>query len=230
MTPTTRKAPVARPTLARGTRRDAHPAAALIGTAFHDLKVAAWLVPDPVERPRALYALFRILVEHACDHGSVSFAHHQAGDRAADRAGDRSGYRAGVAVWFPRDRPLPEIADYDRRLWLACGPSLKRFQALDAAFDKHHPDEAHHHLAFLAVHPDHQGHGIGTALLGHYHARLDRAGIPAYLEASSPRSRALYLRHGYHDRGTPIELPGTGPRLWPMWRTPRHPPEPGGDQ
>lgn len=191
-------------TIVDATRRDAHPVAALIGTAFHSLDVAAWLVRDPIERSRVLYAHFRILVEHAFDYGAV----HRVDDGEA------------VAVWLRRDRPLPDIPDYRRRRWLACGRYTSRVKTLDAAFDRHHPDQPHHHLAFLAVHPDRQGHGLGTALLAHYHGRLDRAGMPAYLEASSRRSRDLYLRHGYRDRGMPIVLPDDGPRLWPMWRPP----------
>ena len=31
----------------------------------------------------------------------------------------------------------------------------------------------------------------------HHHAWLDANGMPAYLEASSPRSRDLYAKHGY---------------------------------
>ena len=195
------------PVIVRAGRGDAHNAAALIAAAFHSLDVAAWLVPGPQERERVLYANFRIFVDHAVDHGDILIA----------------GDGCGVAVWFPRDTPLPEIGDYGRRRWLACGPYTDRFEALDAAFEARHPSAAHHHLAFLAVHPDHQTHGVGTALLERYHHRLDRAGLPAYLEASSPSSRALYLRHGYTDLGTPIDLPDGGPRLWPMWRTPRQP-------
>jgi GNAT superfamily N-acetyltransferase len=199
MTPTTPQAVV------RAVQGDAHHAADLIATAFHHLDVAAWLVPDPQERQRVLYANFRTFVEHALDYGDVLI----------------STDRCGVAVWFPRDIPLPDIPDYARRRWLACGPHTDRFQALDTAFDAHHPTAAHHHLAFLAVHPDHQGRGIGTALLERCHQRLDSAGLPAYLEASSPHNRTLYLRHGYTDHGTPINLPDGGPRLWPMWRAPR---------
>jgi len=50
---------------------------------------------------------------------------------------------------------------------------------------------------------------------------LDRTGSPAYLEASSPRTRDLYLAHGYVLRpGAPFHLPGSGPPMWPMWRDP----------
>ena len=47
---------------------------------------------------------------------------------------------------------------------------------------------------------------------------FDRAGLPAYLAASDPRHRNLYLRHGYQVRSV-TDLPD-GPPLCSMWRTP----------
>ena len=68
---------------------------------------------------------------------------------------------------------------------------------------KVHPHEPHHYLAFLAVRPGRQGHGLGTALLRDRLRRLDAAGAPAYLEASEPRSRALYVREGFREHQEP---------------------------
>ncbi len=193
------------PIIVRARHRDAHQVTAVIATAFRDLDVTAWLIPPPEDRQRVLYAHFRTLVDHALDQGDIL--------TTADRC--------AAAVWLPRDRPLPDIADYDHRLWLACGQHTSRFRDLDAAFDKHHPAESHHHLALLAVQADQRRRGIGTALLERYHSRLDRDRMPAYLEASSPASHRLYRRHGYADQGDAIDLPDGGPRLWPMWRTPQ---------
>ncbi len=81
------------------------------------------------------------------------------------------------------------------------------------------------------VRPGAQGQGTGTALLHAHHATLDQHATPAYLEASSERSHAWYLRHGYTDTGQPFHLPGGGPPLWPMWRPAPSPPPasaPGG--
>ena len=50
--------------------------------------------------------------------------------------------------------------------------------------------------------------------------RADRNGHPAYHEATTPRSRALYERHGYVTIGE-FTLPEDGPTLWRMWREPR---------
>jgi ribosomal protein S18 acetylase RimI-like enzyme len=189
----------------RAGRDDAEAVSSLIAEAFCSLDATAWLVPEPDQRQRVLAANFRIFVEHALDHGEVQLT--------ADRS--------AVAVWFPMDAgPLPPPADYERRLAEAVGPWTERFQVLDGLFEANHPAEPHHHLAFLAVRPDRQGRGLGSALLRHHHARLDGAGTAAYLEASSERSRDLYLRHGYEPHGEPFRLPDGTP-FWPMWRTAR---------
>lgn len=50
--------------------------------------------------------------------------------------------------------------------------------------------------------------------------RCDREGLPAYLEASSARSRRLYERLGFHFLGRAVALPD-GPPMYPMWREPK---------
>jgi GNAT superfamily N-acetyltransferase len=187
----------------RARTADADEVAHLIGDAFKDLAPTEWLVPEPTERVEVLSANFRIFVELALDHGEV----HMTSDQA------------GVAVWFPRDHWIPAPENYDERLAKACGEWVDRFHTLDALFEAHHPDEPHHHLAFLAVRRNRRGEGVGSALLDHHHAKLDRNGIAAYLEASSPRNRKLYIRHGYQPRGHPFALPSGAP-FWPMWRAP----------
>jgi GNAT superfamily N-acetyltransferase len=118
---------------------------------------------------------------------------------------------------------------------------VERFVVFDGELDDHHlTGVEHHHLAILAVRPDRQGQGTGTALLDAHHAVLDEQGMTAYLEASDERTRRIYLRHGYADHGTPIHLhggllaggdhlapgqPGNGPRMYPMVRGPG--PHPG---
>ena len=132
--------------------------------------------------------------------------------------------RTAAALWIPAGKQGPRPpGDYGPRLAEATGRWLSRFEAFDATLDRHHPAGlAHHHLAILAVHPDRQGQGTGTALLRAHHAALDRDGLPAYLEAASPRTRRSYQQHRYHLRpGAPIRLPDGGPAMWPMWREPR---------
>jgi GNAT superfamily N-acetyltransferase len=179
----------------------------LIAEAFLPLPPSEWLVADEAERRRRLEGLFLILVEHALVYGHIELT----SDLSA------------AAVWFHNDHEVPPPADYDARLASAAGPHLSRFQAVDEMFDAHHPREPHHHLAMLAVRRDRQGDGIGSVLLAQHHRRLDAARVPAYLEASTARSRDLYLQHGYRLRGEPFHLPDGGPPFWPMWREPYGP-------
>ena len=86
-------------------------------------------------------------------------------------------------------------------------------------FEAHHPHGAHWYLPLIGVDPARQGHGYGSALLRHALARCDRDGVPAYLEATGPRNRALYERHGFAAVGT-IRA-GAWPPIWPMVRRPR---------
>jgi GNAT superfamily N-acetyltransferase len=76
---------------------------------------------------------------------------------------------------------------HGHQLAVATAPWTSRFQAFDEALEDHHPAGlSHQHLAILAVRPGCQGQDIGTALLTARLHDLDRDGVPAYLEASSP--------------------------------------------
>jgi GNAT superfamily N-acetyltransferase len=175
----------------------------VIAEAFFDLPPSRWLAPDPAARRAIFPAYFRLYVEHALACGLV----HTTPDRDA------------VALWLSVGPGAPGPPDgYSAQLAAITGPLIGRFEALDAALEARHPAAVpHQHLAILAVRPGRQRQRTGTTLLAARHATLDSEGIPAFLEASGPDSRRLYLRHGYIDYGPRIDLPG-GPPLYPIWR------------
>ena len=82
-----------------------------------------------------------------------------------------------------------------------------------------HPHEPHWYLPLIGVDPAYQGRGLGSALMTHALAVSDRAGLPAYLEATSESNRRLYERHGFTVVGE-IQN-GASPTIWPMRREPR---------
>ncbi len=84
---------------------------------------------------------------------------------------------------------------------------------------RHPRRPSHWYLAVMGVAPEWQGRGLGTALMRPALETLDAEGLPAYLEASTPRSRALYQRNGFAVTGE-FNLPGDGPPIWQMWRDP----------
>jgi GNAT superfamily N-acetyltransferase len=176
--------------------------AQVIAEAFFPLAVCGWLIPDGTARRAAFPAYFRLYVEHAIADGIV----------------ETTPGRDAAALWIPGDGPGEPPEEYAGQLAAITGPHLGRFLAFDQQLDRHHPAGVfHEHLAILAVRPDRQGQGTGTALLDARHADLEDQGIPAYLEASDERTRRIYLAHGYTDRGSPIEF-APGVRMYPMWR------------
>lgn len=181
----------------------------VVADAFFDLDVSRWLVPDPGARRGIFPSYFRIFVQHALAEGTVL----------------TTPARDAAALWLPvgPDGPIAPPGGYHQELAAIAGPHLPRFAALDDTFNTHHPiGVAHEHLAILAVSPGRQRLGIGTAMLQARHAFLDAIGMPAYLEASDPAKRDIYLEHGYALRpDAPIRLPDGGPEMFPMWREPQ---------
>lgn len=114
--------------------------------------------------------------------------------------------RDGAAVWLTIRESLEQ------------GDLGERFRALGAALAGRHPDGRHLYLPCMGVVPGRRGAGLGSALL---RDRLDRTdALDAYLEASSPQSRDLYLRHGFEDLGEPVRVDDSPP-VWPMVRAAR---------
>ena len=195
----------ARHAVVRAGEADIETLAQVIAEAFFPLAVCGWLIPDGPARRAAFPAYFRLYLEHAIADGIVETTPGQ----------------DAAALWIPGDGPASPPEEYTRQLAVITGPHLGNFLAFDQRLDRHHPVGVfHEHLAILAVRPDRQGQGVGTALLDARHADLEVEGVPAYLEASDERTRRLYLAHGYADRGGPIEL-AHGVRMYPMWRQPR---------
>ncbi|QJY45463.1 GNAT family N-acetyltransferase [Pseudonocardia broussonetiae] len=129
---------------------------------------------------------------------------------------------AGTAVWFPPGTWRPTAREVLREapaVVRVLGREAPRALRVQAALQRHHPSAPHWYLLALATEPGRQGGGVGTALLRPVLERCDRDRVPAYLEATTERSRRLYLRHGFRD-AEPLHLPG-GPPVHPMWRDPR---------
>jgi GNAT superfamily N-acetyltransferase len=182
--------------------------AGLLASAFHHEPVTRWLVPDESDRETVMTHFFTLVLEEAITAGEV------------DVLPDSRGEPQVAAVWFDRTDPSALAGDdaaADPRLEAIFGPWADRWRVVEELLARSHPVTPHHHLMFIGVRPRRQGCGLGSALLRARHERLDRAGIPAYLESTSPASSNLYARCGYLSLGEALVLP-SGPVIRPMWR------------
>jgi ribosomal protein S18 acetylase RimI-like enzyme len=188
----------------RTTYTDLTPMADVLAAAFHDDPVVSWLVPDEARRRADLPAMMRVFAARFQPHGENCL----------------NETATGAAVWLPPEATFtPEDdARFETALVAAAGDDIERAGELMAVMESAHPTDPHHYLMLLGVVPDQQGTGIGSALLRAVLDIADAAGEPAYLEATSPRNRALYERHGFE---VTRELRCADcPPLWAMWRDP----------
>lgn len=138
----------------------------------------------------------------AFDHGTA----HGLGDGLA------------VALWLPPgvgpdEEAFMQVADES-----IDAEALGDFTGVLEQMDQLHPTTDHWYLPLTGVDPVAQGRGLGTRLLEHGLEVSDRDGLPAYLEATSPRSRDLYHRHGFTVAG--VIQAGSSPPMWAMRREP----------
>ncbi|HEV3212997.1 MAG TPA: GNAT family N-acetyltransferase [Acidimicrobiales bacterium] len=125
------------------------------------------------------------------------------------------GVRA-VALWLPPGPRPDDDALVELMLESVDAAILEDLSAFADTVRELHPETDHWYLPFTGVDPSVQGRGLGSSLLRFALDICDRQGLPAYLEASTARSRALYTRHGFEEIGEIQE--GSSPRVWAMLR------------
>ncbi|KOU67582.1 acetyltransferase [Streptomyces sp. MMG1533] len=182
----------------------------LLDAAFQDDPVSRWVFPGDEYRRATHHRLMAAFTDIVLAEGRV----------------DVTEDGTACALWLS----VPEADDHGQdtgeddglaRVRAAVDPENERVELVGRLTGEIHPSgRAHAYLWMIGVAPEHQGAGLGTALIAPVLNRCDREGLPAYLEASNSRSRKLYERLGFELTGRPLDLP-EGPRMWPMWREPR---------
>ena len=183
---------------------------ATYAAAFEDDPVWMWLCKQRMSvYPRLAPPFFAAETRH---HVHLGSAYTVDGNNAS-------------ALWAPPNKWRLSPADLVRwapsaiRLF---GTRLPASLSALSAVDKLHPKEPHWYLALLGTHPDHQGRGLGSAVLAPVLARCDAEGIPAYLESSKEANVSFYERHGFAVTQTmDFKKDGSAPRMWLMWREPQ---------
>ncbi|MFF2850733.1 GNAT family N-acetyltransferase [Streptomyces sp. NPDC058001] len=189
--------------------RDREAVTRLLDVAFQNDPVSSWVFPDPEHRRTTHKFLMGAFLDIVLSEGRVDLT--EDGD--------------AVALWLsiPDTEGGADGAEDDgpAQFRAAVDPDNERVEIVARLTGEIHPEgAAHEYLLLIAVHPDRQGEGLGTALMRPVFDRCDRDGVAAYLEASSERSRELYEKLGFRFMGRTVDLPD-GPPMWPMWRAPR---------
>ncbi len=126
----------------------------------------------------------------------------------------------GASLWAAPDSWRTTVRDGLRMAWpILRGTRGRGLRALAAmqAVEKAHPKAPHWYLAVLGTDPDHQGKGIGAALMRPALERCDAEGLPAYLESSKESNIPYYERFGFRVQA-PLAIGKEGPTVWQMWR------------
>ncbi|MEU3035722.1 GNAT family N-acetyltransferase [Streptomyces griseoaurantiacus] len=196
----------------RADRNDRELVVRVLDEAFQGDPVSGWVFPGEEHRRATHHRLMAAFADTVLAEGRIDLVE----DGTA------------CALWLPVPAaPVAEsaapagAADEAETLRQEVDPENGRVELIARLMAEAHPaDRAHEYLWMIGVVPGHQGRGLGTALIRPVLERCDREGLPAYLEASSPRSVPLYERLGFAALDRTLDLPD-GPRMWPMWREPR---------
>lgn len=195
-------------TVRKASRYDARALGVVLAHAFADDPVMQWLLPTAEARARRLPRMFAMELRYLYLPNNEVYTTRDL---------------AGGAMWAPpggwRTPPANVVRAIPRLVWALRGRTLAAIACV-AAIEQIHPQEAHWYLAVVGTEPAHQREGIGRALLAPVLERCDRDFIPAYLESSREDNLAFYHKLGF-EVTSPLDLPGGGPRVWPMWREPR---------
>ena len=188
--------------LRRATAVDIQRLRTMLAEAFFDDPVLGWLMPNDRTRRAQLRRYFGIELRHyTLPRGCVWTTDDL----------------AGAALSLP-----PRTWRAPTRVTLLEGSAflthLPRAARLGATMEWRHLRGPHYYVRDVGVLPARQGHGLGSALMRPTLDRCDREGLPAYLEASSERSTALYERLGF--RVTRELRIGASPPLRLMLRSP----------
>jgi len=186
--------------------------ARVLGRAFDDDPVMNFVISGRPVGPRAA-VLLGLFAQMHLDDESVYVAEDV-----------ETGEILGGAVWAPPGHwrvPVLQYVKHFRTLLKAVGiRSVTKINVLNA-MEKNHPKEHHYYLAVIGTDPDHQGRGVGTALMQPVLDRCNDEGMPAYLESSKESNVGYYSRFRF-DVTAPFTLRG-GPTMYFMWRDPQVP-------
>jgi len=188
----------------------AKPASEILARAFHDYPIVPYFFPDETERDRISPYFFQVAIDYCLKYGEVYAI---------------SENLEGIAAWLHSDyfpmtfwrlvRSVPLSVLF--RFGSQGGARMRHLgEFIDATHMRLAPFE-HSFLQMIGVAPQFQGNGYAGKLLRPMLARIDREGLPCYLDTNSEQRVFLYQHFGFKvmEKAT---IPGTELTNWAMLR------------
>jgi ribosomal protein S18 acetylase RimI-like enzyme len=163
----------------------------VLGRAFQEDPLWVAVMPDSVRRPARLTRMFTGLTRAVVAAGGI--AERTPGFEAVALwlpPGCDLGLWATVRSGFALPRSVLGMPGRDRRLMLAV------LRQIDA-WGKQLMPAPHWYVPAIGVAPEHQGRGLGSALMRAGIARADRDGRPIYLETETEGNVGYYEHLGF---------------------------------
>jgi ribosomal protein S18 acetylase RimI-like enzyme len=186
-------------------------AAAVFSRAFFDYPtvIAHW--PDPSRRARSLDRYLACTIEYGLRYGEVYTTPDV----------------AGIAIWLPPGQTRTTTWRYIRSGYfraptlMGLGQFLSGLRSDDQLHEVHGEimKGPHWYLWALAVDPEQQNKGIGTALLRQGTEKAQAQHIPCYLETHAERNLPFFGKARF-DLVRVVQVTGSDLRLWAMVREP----------
>ena len=196
--------------LFRLTEVQAKPAAEMLACAFLDNPGLIYYYPDASERRGKSFHFLRWMICYGCLYGEAYAT---------------SPNLEGVAVWLPSEKVHMTAWRIVRSGGLSMMLKLGRKSASQVisagnymtSIHKRHAPFRHWYLYGLGVNPEHQGKGHASSLLKAMFVRIDKEGLPCYLETQNERNVPIYQHYGFKVVEESV-IPGTEVTNWAMLR------------
>jgi len=196
--------------LLRLTPKERDAGAVVLGRAFAEYELLGYYFPDETERRAVADAFVFIALSVCLKYGEVYATSEKL---------------EGVAAWLPpgkapfggwqiiRSVPLSILFRFGRqgagRMW-AYGRFVDNLHRRLVPYP-------HWYLQIIGVDPAYQGQGFSSRLLRPVLERIDRKGMPCYLETNAEKNVAIYQRFGFEVL-LEDKLPGTEVTTFAMLR------------
>jgi len=199
--------------LMRLNKSQVKPAAEVLTRAFHNYPMLTYYFPDEIERDEVSIYFFQ----------SALYSGHKYGELYAT-----SSNLEGVAVWLHSDNCPLTFWQIIRSVPLSVilnmfSKGVARMMRLGDHMDKTHKRLApfkHWFLEIVGVAPQFQGSGCASKLLLPMLVRIDKEGLPCYVDTIDEQRISLYQHFGFEVLEKSV-IPGTDLSSWAMMREAR---------